>query len=168
MTIGSLINDVLSLTGLDLPSFREQLQPASWKGVPFVVVASRARFGRRNAIHDYPFRDGCWIEDLGRGRRVYHITGFLEGDDVIAQSKRMVAVCEKKDDTDEGGELVHPVFGRDKFSLLDFAIGHTIEGRYAPLEFTFVQSSARLYPVAVAATPVDTLTTPTPSTPQRR
>jgi len=157
MTIGSFINDVSALLGAAGLSYRGQLQSALWKGVPFGVTTSRARFGRRNVVHDYPNRDAPWVEDLGRGRQVIHIVGFLLGDDVIAQSKRMAAVCQQRDSDDQGGELVHPQFGRNRFSLLDFAITHTIEGRFAELEFSFVNSTPRIYPVSITATPQETL-----------
>ncbi|HSR77153.1 MAG TPA: DNA circularization N-terminal domain-containing protein, partial [Xanthobacteraceae bacterium] len=44
----------------------EQLQPGSWRGVPFVMDAAENRAGRRTAIHEYPYRDTVWVEDLGR------------------------------------------------------------------------------------------------------
>lgn len=157
MTIGSLIQDLASLTGVS-PSFFDQLKPASWKGLPFAVLSSRGRFGRKTAIHDYPFRDAYWIEDLGRGRRVIHLTGFLVGDDVIAQSQAMISACEAKNDADTGGKLVHPLLGEQSMVLLDFSIAHSVAGRLAELEFTFMESGVRLFPTAAASTEDQTAT----------
>ncbi len=38
-------------------SWSDQLLPASFRGVPFGVLGSRSRFGRRLAVHEYPYRD---------------------------------------------------------------------------------------------------------------
>lgn len=148
MSFDGLINDVSNLFALPGTGYRDQLQPASWKGVSFFVTGSHGRFGRRNAIHEYPNRDDVWVEDLGRSKRIFRLRGFLLGDDVIQQSKKLVSVCESKDETDEGGELVHPIFGKLQLALVDFSITHNVEGRYAEIEFAFIASSKRIYPVS--------------------
>ncbi|WP_374707575.1 DNA circularization N-terminal domain-containing protein, partial [uncultured Deefgea sp.] len=38
-------------------AWREQLQPASFRGVPFYVYTSSGEVGRRNVVHEYPLRD---------------------------------------------------------------------------------------------------------------
>jgi prophage DNA circulation protein len=38
-------------------SFFDQLQHASFGGVPFGVLGAEATFGRRQAVHQYPFKD---------------------------------------------------------------------------------------------------------------
>jgi prophage DNA circulation protein len=43
-----------------LPSFKGLHQAASFRGVPFKVVAAQVKKGRRWAIHDYPYVDGGW------------------------------------------------------------------------------------------------------------
>src|SRR4051812_35371889 len=129
MTIGSFINDVTSLLGAaEEQSYLQQLRPATWRGVEFFVTRSQARFGRRNVVHRYPYRDAPWVEDLGKKGRLIHVVGFLVGDDVIAQSKTMRDVCEQKDSDEQGGILVHPIFGEDRYALLDFEIEHEVEG----------------------------------------
>ena len=52
----------------DTPTgFLDSLQPASWRGMGFAVTGGRVRAGRRKALHEYPFRDGVWVEDMGSG-----------------------------------------------------------------------------------------------------
>lgn len=124
-------------------SFWAQLQPASYRGVPFGTFGGQARFGRRNAVHEYPFRDVPWVEDLGRQSRRIQITGFLNGDDVIAQRDRMVAACEKPGE----GELIHPTFGRLKVALMEFSTAeHWEHGRTFEINFTFLEQGQRLFP----------------------
>lgn len=130
-------------------SFWAQLQKASYRGIPFGVTGGDVRFGRRNAVHEYPFRDLPWVEDLGRSRRMIHLTGFLVGDDVIAQRDRLIAKCEEPGD----GELVHPTLGRRKVALLDVAARETREqGRVFEVNFVFVEQGQRLFPLASTAT----------------
>ena len=59
------------LTRLEGGSFWAQLKPASFRGVPFVVQEGTSHFGRRNQIHEYPFRDTPWVEDLGQQARAF-------------------------------------------------------------------------------------------------
>lgn len=158
MTIGSLITDVSSLLGIGGPSFQEQLRPASWRGIPFYVTSSRYQSGRRSAIHEYPNRDDVWVEDLGRGQRRLHVFGFIIGDDVIQQTNTLIASLQKGNFDGQLGTLVHPRLGAIQAALLDLGVSDTIEGRYAEVDFTFVESGKRLYPAAAAATPQQTLT----------
>ncbi|MGN6518663.1 MAG: DNA circularization protein [Dokdonella sp.] len=130
-------------------SFRSQLQPASFRGVPFVVTSITNRFGRRNAVHEYPFRDEPWVEDLGRSARRFQISGFIVGDDVIAQRARMIAAVESPGD----GALVHPTLGRMRVALIDFSTDEDIRGRVFAFTFSFIRQGQRLYP---AATPSGT------------
>jgi prophage DNA circulation protein len=124
-------------------AFWSQLKPASYRGVAFGVISGQARFGRRNALHEYPFRDTPWVEDLGRQSRRIMVTGFLVGDDVIAQRERLVAACEKPGD----GKLIHPTLGELTVSLMDFSVNEYREkGRAFELHFVFVEAGKRLFP----------------------
>lgn len=138
-------------------SFFDQLQPASFRGVPFAVLSSEARFGRRQATHEYPFRDKPWIEDIGRGTRKIAFVAFLVenaiygGGDVIAQREKMIAACEKLG----SGTLIHPTLGRLTVSVMDDGLAVTErwdEGLYFELGFTFIESGDRVFPAATTAT----------------
>jgi prophage DNA circulation protein len=85
----------------------ENLQPASFRGVPFNIQTTRAGYGRRNVVHEYPDRDTPLAEDLGRRAQSFKITGFILGDDAITESDALIEACEAKGP----GKLVHPVRG---------------------------------------------------------
>lgn len=126
-----------------------QLRPASFRGVPFGVLASTAKFGRRNAVHEYPFRDTVWVEDLGRGTRRISVSGFMVGDDVIAQRERIIAAAE----TAGPGELIHPSLGRLKVSTTDFTADEQWDrGRVIGLTFSFIEAGERVFPGVAPAT----------------
>jgi prophage DNA circulation protein len=142
------IVDVLGrLTG---GSFWDQLQPAKYREIPFGVFGGDAHFGRRNAVHEYPFRDAVWPEDLGRSARKFNLTGFLIGDDCIAQRDKLIKACESPGD----GELVHPTFGRLKVSLLGpVAISERWDhGRVFELSFSFIEAGQRIFPTTKIST----------------
>lgn len=148
--VQSLVGSVSTLTGKALPGdWRTRLQQASWRGVPFQTLGGQIRVGRRNAVHEYPFRDTVWVEDLGRSARRITVAGFLVGDDVVAQRERLVAACEAPGD----GQLVHMTLGRLTVSLLDTVIEERWDrGRVFDIGFTFIEAGARSFPNNVTST----------------
>ncbi len=145
---------------IDRPFFR-QLQPASWRGVPFAVNGATLKVGRRNVVHEYPYRDDVWVEDLGRAGRRISVTGLLVqdaaygGGDVIAQRAAMIGACETPNDDD--GELVHPSLGRVTVSLIDFECEERAErGRVFELRFSFLEGGTQQFPTLTIATQAQT------------
>lgn len=146
-----VVGDVLNFAGnLKLGPWAWGLQPASFRGVRFAVRSSTIRRGRRVVVHEYPFRDDVWVEDLGRGTRVVSFSGFLIGDDVFAQRDRMVTAVE----TPGVGVLVHPSLGRLTVSNTEFSAGERFDlGRVVELEFSFIQSTPQpVFPTSGFAT----------------
>jgi prophage DNA circulation protein len=92
-----------------------RLQPGSWRGVGFVLDAGETLVGRRLAIHEYPYRDTAWGEDLGKLPRRFHVQAFLVGDDVYAQRDALVSACEQPG----SGTLVHPTLGSVECVLVE-------------------------------------------------
>ncbi len=126
------------------------LQPASWRGVGFSVLESRLVRGRKTALHEYPFRDPVWVEDLGRGTRIYSFRGFLVGDDCYIQEQTMLAAVEVAGP----GTLVHPSLGAVSVSLVDYSSTQTYDkGRMVELEFSFVEGQpAPIFPSFITNT----------------
>lgn len=137
-------------------AFWDELQPASYRGIPFGVLGGEIKFGRRNAIHEYPKRDEVWVEDMGRSARRITMSGFLVenslvygGGSVIAQRERLIAACEAPGD----GELVHPTLGRLTVSMLDGSAGEELDkGRVFEIKFSFIVGGKRIFPTTVAST----------------
>lgn len=138
-------------------SFFDELQPASFRGVPFGVLGGEGRFGRRVAIHEYPNRDKPYPEDLGRSTRRIGVVGFLVedsvvygGGSVIAQRDRMVAAAEQAGP----GILVHPTYGELRVVVPDGGLGVSERwdtGRYFELSFSFIEAGDRLFPSILAS-----------------
>lgn len=147
-------------------SWTNRLQRASWRGVPFGVITVGGRFGRRQAVHTYPFRDTIWVEDLGRAGRRIMLIGFLVenslvygGGDVLQQQERMIAAAEA-----EGpGTLVHPTLGALTVSLaepIEITTGRE-SGLAFELRFVFIEAGKRVFPAAAASTQDQTNTAAT-------
>lgn len=141
------------------PAWYAGLQRASFRGVPFAVRNSDSQWGRRNAVHEYPFRDDPWVEDLGRSARRISVTGFLISDsliygggDVIAQRARLVSACEAPG----SGVFVHPTLGQMSVTLGDPGLGVSERwdaGRYFEISFHFIEAGKLLFPGVGTDTP---------------
>jgi prophage DNA circulation protein len=144
-----------------LPFFRD-LRTASWRGVPFGVSNVRHSFGRKNAVHQYPYVDGVWVEDLGQQAKRYHVRGFFVegggayggGGTLKSQVERMDRAVAQADDA----VLVHPLLGSlSKISLIDYECDLSFDkGRVAELTFTLIDNSARKQPSIILNTPAAT------------
>jgi prophage DNA circulation protein len=144
------------MNSANLGPWAANLQAASWRGIPFQVTESTVIRGRRNTLHEYPYRDTVWVEDLGRGTRRYAFRGFLVGDDVFAQRQALLAANE----TAGTGVLVHPSLGSITVSLTQFASSESAQrGRVVDLNFEFVENAGIvLFPTAAASTQQQTST----------
>lgn len=88
-------------------AWHDQLQSASFRGVPFVVLAGTVLAGRRMARHEYPQRDIPYMEDMGRRAREYKVEGYIIGADYMSGRDRLLAAIEEEG----AGQLVHPYHG---------------------------------------------------------
>jgi len=127
----------------------QQLQPGSWRGAGFVLDAGQTAAGRRIALHEYPYRDDAWPEDLGKLPRRFTVQAFLVGDDVYQQRDAMLRVVEQSG----AGTLVHPTLGSVQCVLLEFSATDRRErGRYVELQFAFILAGDVQYPTTAIAT----------------
>ncbi|REF27627.1 DNA circularization protein [Xenorhabdus cabanillasii] len=152
----AFIKDALSslLGGSDSSwQWAEHLHPASFRGVPFAVISGESVFGRRQAVHEYPYRDTAWIEDLVRATRKITIRGFIiqnsavyDAPDVITQRKNLVAACE----TGSTGTLVHPTLGELTVSVTESGLRMTENaesGRVFEFTLTVIESGLKVFAV---------------------
>lgn len=124
-------------------NWRASLRPATWRNISFKVLSSEALSGRRVHLHEYPFRDEPWAEDLGRRSRTLAIKGFLVGDNAADQLQRFQQAAEERG----SGELIHPVRGNKTVTLLTCADSDAWEeGRVIRLALEFVETGERRFP----------------------
>lgn len=86
----------------------EKLLPASYKGIPFLVLSSSVSGGRKTVKHLFPDSDVQTIEDLGLEPRIYSLNIIITGDDEYYQLRNQFQrVLESIDP----GKLTHPLYG---------------------------------------------------------
>lgn len=145
-----------------MSDWTDSLQQASFRGIPFAVLGGDGRHGRRLGVHQYPYRDKPWAEDLGRGVRRYTVTGFLISDsavygggDVISQREKLIGAAE----AEGSGTLVHPTLGELTVSIPEDGFSWQERwdtGRYFEITLLCIESGDREFPSASNDTGGDT------------
>ncbi|ELN0130431.1 DNA circularization protein [Raoultella planticola] len=150
-----IIQDAISsLMGGDTSDdWQSKLRPSSFRGVPFAVIAEEGSHGRRQAVHEYPYRDTAWIEDMGRGVRRIVIRGFLiqdsqmyGGGDVITQRQALISACEEKG----AGTLIHPTLGEMTVAIPENGLrlsGSADAGRVFEFTLMAIESGLKVFAV---------------------
>lgn len=132
-------------------SWRDNLRPASFRGVQFHVISDSGTFGRRSVMHEFPFRDEPYVEDLGRKAREIRVEGFLLGDDYLVALSSLIDAVEQAGP----GKLVHPTLGELTVSVTADGLGveqTTREGGMARVRFSCIESGEAKFPTASVAT----------------
>lgn len=88
--------------------WREEWKPASFRGIRFYVDTADASFGRRNSVHEYPYKDTPYVEDLGRKSKTISFNAYFLGDNYIRERNRLIQVIESNTTP---GTLIHPTLG---------------------------------------------------------
>jgi prophage DNA circulation protein len=124
-------------------SWRDNLQPASFRGVSFGVDDSDLGAGRRTARHDYPQRDLPYIEDMGRKAREYRVEGHIVGKDYMTARDALLTACEQSGP----GELVHPYYGRLNVICGEVSIRESSrDGGMCTVSMAFTEAGEVAYP----------------------
>ncbi|MGV3793338.1 DNA circularization protein [Citrobacter portucalensis] len=131
-------------------AWKDRLQPASFRGVPFKVDNEDAGAGRRVETHEYPNRDKPYTEDLGKVTFRPNITAYVVGDDCYDQRDKLIEALNKPGP----GTLVHPTYGEVSVCVDGEARVSTTssEGRMVRFDLRFVEAGELSYPTAGAAT----------------
>jgi len=126
--------------------YLEQLRPASFRGVPFLVDETSLSTGKRAQVHQYAERDDWFVEELGANADRFPVTAHLIGDDVFEQRDRLIAALKLPG----AGTLVLPVDGEFEAHCLDIRVRDSITGdnRISRLGLTFVRSGQNQFPEA--------------------
>lgn len=121
-------------------SWREQMTPASFRGVEFLVESDERTGGRDGESHSMPGSDAVpFVEDTGIKGRVFRLEGFLVGADCLEARNSLLTALELPG----SGELVHPTYGVRRVQVQDFASRYSSKaGGLVTLSLTFAETSA--------------------------
>lgn len=130
-----------------MSSWRDNLRPASFRGVGFLFDDGDMSGGRRLQVNEYPQRDKPFVEDLGRKARSITINGYVLGDDYAQKRDQLLAALEQPGE----GELIHPRLGSLKVFAGEFRYSETKEeGRMARFSLSFTEAGELAFPTSQA------------------
>lgn len=128
-------------------SWRDRLELAFFRDVPFSVKRADTQIGRRTAVHEYAQRDDAWPEDMGRLTRRFSIEAFIVGENYDRLRDDLIEALE----TAGPGELVHPYYGRKNVALASpvrISESAVDEGGIARFSFEFIEAGDNTQPGA--------------------
>jgi prophage DNA circulation protein len=126
------------------------LRPASFRGIRFLVDTAETQGGRRNILHEYPYKDDPYTEDLGRKAREYSFDAYVIGEGHEDTRRRLLEAIENNDSP---GTLVHPLFGSVR--VIPGPVRHrykNAESRIEYFNFTFYEAGENRFPDATLDT----------------
>lgn len=124
-------------------SWKDNLRPASFRGVPFFIDTSNMTTGRNVALHEYLNRTEPYPEDMGQVPRNFRIDGHILGDDYFQTKDRLIRAAEQQGP----GELIHPYFGTMQVQIGAFSVGEDNKtGRIASISFQFYEAGTNVFP----------------------
>jgi len=132
-------------------SWRDNLQPASFRGVPFFWQDTSGNVGRRVEVHEYTKRDNHWAEDLGLSTaKPLRLRAFVLGANYMAERDQLIEALNKSGP----GTLVHPRRGAMQVIALDESTWteSTREGGMASFDLVFVLAGKQELPAVQADT----------------
>lgn len=129
--------------------WREDLRPASFRGVEFKVESHDFETGRRGPDHEFAQRDQPYAEDTGRKARQYSVTAYILGSDYFADRDALIAACEKEG----SGELIHPYYGRLDVVCRSCKVRESSrDGGFVAFTMSFAEAGVQLFPDSKADT----------------
>ena len=118
--------------------WKTELLDASFRGVTFEVESVQDDGEKSIVVHEYPYRAGAEIEDLGRKARRIRVTALFWGEDYLSGVASLVKAFEEAGK----GELIHPVFGSVQVAIIRWGIPHRADDPdYVALDFEAVEAS---------------------------
>lgn len=130
-------------------SWKDKLQPASFRGVAFHVEGDDRSGGRRLQVHEYPQREEPYAEDIGRAAREINLTAFVIGAEYMAARDRLLTALEASGPA----TLVHPWYGAILMAVKEYRVTHTRdEGGMCRFQITLVEAGSVSYPQVTVST----------------
>lgn len=113
---------------------------ASFRGVTFFVSSSNRSGGRQGVVHVIPFSEKPpFVADQGRLTNTFPVTGYVLGDDYIAQRNALLDALEA---VPGAGTLIHPFYGVMQAFCTGVTVGESIvDGGIATFSLELTRTS---------------------------
>lgn len=124
-------------------NWTDRLQTASFRGMAFHHEQISRSGGRRVALHEYPFTDDPYPEDMGLKANEFTINAYFIG----SNYDLLATAFEQQLDKKGQGELILPLSGSQSVQLQTWQrTDTTAQGGMARFNLKFVQAGAKRYP----------------------
>jgi prophage DNA circulation protein len=126
-------------------NWRDELLPASFRGISFLIPQASVPVGQKGQLHEYPQRDEPFFEQLGKQAQVHTMTAWVIGDDCFERRDKLLEALQ----TPGPGELVHPWLGRMQVKAGDCKVSHELTaGGMVSFDLTFYPDKPLTFPTA--------------------
>lgn len=126
-------------------TWRDQLLPASFRGISFLIPQASVPVGMKVQLHEFPQRDEPYAEQLGKQAQVHRLVCWIIGDDCFERRDKFMEALE----TPGAGELVHPWLGRMQVKAGEAELTHDFkQGGMAAFAVTFYPDIPLKFPTA--------------------
>lgn len=126
-------------------TWRDQLLPASFRGISFLIPQASVPVGMKVQLHEFPQRDEPYAEQLGKQAQVHRLVCWIIGDDCFERRDKFMEALE----TPGAGELVHPWLGRMQVKAGEAELTHDFkQGGMAAFAVTFYPDLPLKFPTA--------------------
>jgi prophage DNA circulation protein len=135
-----------------MASWRDRMGAAKFRGVPFYVETAERSGGRRTVVHEYPFKEDPYVEDMGRAPRRFTIEAYVIGPQYMDARDRLLTELEKAG----AGELFHPYYKTIRVTLDgDYRVRESRDnGGMAVFSIPFIETPAKAaQPTAIQDAP---------------
>lgn len=126
----------------------QELIPASFRGVPFLVPHGTVDSGRHAVKHEYPDSNTRYVEDNGLRVPDIKLKAVVHGANVLSRVRRLEAALQAVGP----GTLVHPLSGRKFVNVDTYQLTHTDEsvGVYE-FDIVFLVTGPPVFPGPLSA-----------------
>lgn len=126
-------------------TWRDQMLPASFRGISFLIPQASVPVGMKVQLHEFPQRDEPYAEQLGKQAQVHRLVCWIIGDDCFERRDKFMEALE----TPGAGELVHPWLGRMQVKAGEAELTHDFkQGGMAAFAVTFYPDIPLKFPTA--------------------
>lgn len=126
-------------------TWRDQMLPASFRGISFLIPQASVPVGMKVQLHEFPQRDEPYAEQMGKQAQVHRLVCWIIGDDCFERRDKFMEAVQ----TPGAGELVHPWLGRMQVKAGEAELMHDFkQGGMAAFAVTFYPDLPLKFPTA--------------------
>lgn len=130
---------------MDQTTWRDQMLPASFRGISFLIPQASVPIGMKVQLHEFPQRDEPYAEQLGKQSQVHRLVCWIIGEDCFERRDKFMEALQ----TPGPGELVHPWLGRMQVKVGEGELSHDFKrGGMAEFAVTFYPDTPLKFPTA--------------------